>query len=364
MLPYWLFFLLPVLPALFSAPSMRFRRDGTRSTKLEPQWLFVLVFLTIIIGFRYRVGGDWANYFNYLYISVGMSLSDALSREDPAFWLINVISNRLGWGIAGVNLIGGLIFSTGLVVFCRSLPRPWLALAVAIPYMVIVVGMGYTRQAIALGLVSIGIVALGRKKNLTFLFWICLAATFHRSAVLLVPLVALTLTRNKYLIGLIVIVAFAMAYQLLLSDSIDHLLTVYTDANLLSSGALVRLLMNAVPAVLYLAFSRKFSLSHAEYRFWRLVSFIAIAMLVAYFVTPLSTALDRMALYFIPLQLFVFSHLPDAIGKYGGRNEPIVLAVLTYYACVLFVWLNYADHAYLWLPYQIDVWSLLNNPTP
>ena len=36
--------------------------------------------------------------------------------------------------------------------FVRRQPMPWLGLLVAIPYLVIVVGMGYSRQAIALGL--------------------------------------------------------------------------------------------------------------------------------------------------------------------------------------------------------------------
>lgn len=58
-----------------------------------------------------------------------------------------------------------------------------------------------------------------------------------------------------------------------------------------------------------------------------------------------------MALYFIPLQLFVFGQLPT-IAKSINVRTAIVLGILLYYALVQFVWLNFAAHAYAWLPYQ------------
>jgi hypothetical protein len=54
----------------------------------------------------------------------------------------------------------------------------------------------------------------------------------------------------------------------------------------------------------------------------------------------------------LPLQLVVFSHLPDVLGRRGGRNDAVVAGVVVYYAAVLFVWLNYAGHAFAWVPYQ------------
>ena len=76
-------------------------------------------------------------------------------------------------------------------------------------------------------------------------------------------------------------------------------------------------------------------------------------MFIAFFITDLSTALDRMALYFIPLQLVTFAYLPDAIGRPGGRNHSIIAVILLYYAAVMFVWLNFATHSKYWIPYQL-----------
>jgi hypothetical protein len=65
-------------------------------------------------------------------------------------------------------------------------------------------------------------------------------------------------------------------------------------------------------------------------------------------VVPSSTAIDRLALYIIPLQLAVLSRLPIAFNRSGSLR----LVIMAYSAGVLFVWLNFAKHAEYWLPYQ------------
>ena len=76
--------------------------------------------------------------------------------------LLNWFAGQNELGIWFVNTICGGIFSYGLIAFARSQPRPWLALAVAVPYLIIVVAMGYTRQAAAIGFVMLGLSALAK----------------------------------------------------------------------------------------------------------------------------------------------------------------------------------------------------------
>ena len=55
-----------------------------------------------------------------------------------------------------------------------------------------------------------------------------------------------------------------------------------------------------------------------------------------------------MSLYIMPLQLAVLSRVPLAIASpLTGR-----IAVVLYSALVQFVWLNFAQFASFWLPYQ------------
>ncbi len=247
MLPYWLMFMMPALAALATGLHAGFRKGGGSIVRVDPLWILVLIVLTVLIGWRFQVGGDWLAYIRYLNQAADMAISDISPGNDPGYWLVNIISAQLGWGVVGVNAICGLLFSIGLVFFCRHLPRPWLALAVAVPYMVIVVAMGYSRQGVALGLAMLGLVALGRGRIPTFVIWILLGATFHKTAVLLLPIAALTATKNRFLIGLIVLGASIIAYLVLLDDALERYADAYIDAEMQSAGAFIRLLMNVVP---------------------------------------------------------------------------------------------------------------------
>jgi hypothetical protein len=309
--------------------------------------------MTLLIGYRLEVGADWLPYLETFERAVGARLADVVEMGDPGYQLLNWISAELGLGVFAVNLMGGALFSVGLAVFCRTLPRPWLGLAVAVPYLVIVVGMGYSRQGIALGLAMLGIVALGREQTVSFVIWVALAATFHKSAVLLLPIAALTATRNRYWTAAWVAVATVVAYQLFLEDSVAALYVNYVDAQYESQGAFIRLLMNALPAAILLLWRRRFPLVDRDRRLWLWLAAISLGLLAMLLATSASTAVDRIALYMLPLQVMVFSHLPDAFGRSGRRNANAILAaVLLYYAVVLFVWLNFATHAFAWLPYR------------
>ena len=66
-----------------------------------------------------------------------------------------------------------------------------------------------------------------------------------------------------------------------------------------------------------------------------------------------STVVDRLALYLIPLQIFVLSRLPESFPNKGRANSQLVIAVIFYSCAIQFTWLSFADHAESWLPYQL-----------
>lgn len=356
MWPYWVLFIMAAIPAVMASPSSLTRPDGSRHLSIDGAWFAVIVTLTLAIGLRYKVGGDWLSYTYWLENSALYTPFEALSQSDPGYLLINILALNQNWGIAGVNLISGAIMATGLAFFCRSLPRPWLALAVSIPYLVIVVGMGYSRQAVALGFALLGYVAIGRHRYTWFVVWVLLGATFHKSAVLLLPIAALAATRNKYFSAIIVISGTYLGYAYLLRDYTEHLVATYINSDIQSSGAFIRLLMNAMPSILFLLFRKNFQLSDVEFKLWSILSFISISTFFLILAFPgASTPLDRMALYLIPIQLFVFSRLPDALPRFGESNLSVFIVI--YYTAVLFVWLNFAAYSSYWIPYRMSVFE-------
>jgi hypothetical protein len=308
----------------------------------------------MVIGFRYEVGGDWGSYSRYFF-NVKNLVFVAKVSQDPGFTALNLLSHHLNLGFSGVNIISAFVFSSGLVLFCRNLPRPWLALACAIPYLVIVVSMGYTRQSISLGLVMVGFVMLSRSRYKSFVVWVLVAALFHKSAVLMIPIAALSISKNRVLGILIICVGTFLGFMIFLIDLYADILRNYTDESMVSSGASIRLAMNALAGVLFLLYKGKYRIGLNEKKLWTVISFVSIGMLIAFFVSNISTALDRIALYFIPLQLISFAYLPDAIGRSDRLNQVIVAGILIYYAAVMFVWLNFGTHTGYWLPYKVGI---------
>jgi hypothetical protein len=360
MWPYWLMFLLPAFAALAQPRARPVNMSARRAFGLNGEWLLVLLLLTLLIGYRFEVGGDWENYLRNLQRMDYFGLGEAFSFGDPGYRLLEWLSVQLDWGIYGVNVIGGAIFAFGLVVFCRNLPRPWLALAVAVPYLVTVVAMGYTRQGIAIGVAMLALVALERRSVRTFVVLVFLAATFHKSAVLLLPIAALAATRKRVWTAVTVGAMTALGYWLFLDESVERLYTGYIEALYQSQGAQIRLWMNALPALVLLIWRKRFQMTLAQMRLWQWFAFISLGLLALFYLTPYSTAIDRMALYMLPLQLAVFSYVPEVFGgQRRARNTPFVLAVLAYYAAVLFVWLNFAAHSFAWIPYRfypLEAW--------
>jgi hypothetical protein len=333
---------------------------SVQSDKQFAEWWCLFVLLVLVIGLRHEVGGDWYAYTQLLDSYVDGSTLDKYGiQQDPIVAIFNVWAVESGLGIYLVNLLCAVFFSWGLLVFCREQPRPWLALTVAVPYLITVVAMGYTRQAVAIGVAMLGMVTLGRGNSLRFVFWIALAATFHKSAIILIPLAVLANTQRRFFTLVWIFASGCVLFVLLLQESLDSLVHGYIEAQYHSSGAAIRITMNALPGVLFLLYRKRFHLSPEQRSFWTWMALSSLLFLVLLKVSPSSTAVDRVALYWIPLQLFVLSRLPNALGRRDGRNVVWVYAVVAYSAAVLFVWLFYADTAFAWLPYRFYPWVWL-----
>lgn len=338
---YWLMFLIPVCATLIPG--------RLRPSHAWVPWTLLSVFFTVVMGLRHEVGGDWFNYLGHFDSVAYYSLPDILKHADPGYFLVNWLVSRAGGGVHYVNLICAAVTVVGTVVFSRAQPNPWLALLVAVPYMLLVVGMGYTRQAVALGFGLLGLAALSERRTRAFVLWVAIGATFHKSAVLLLPVAALAASRNRWLTTSIVAATSLLLYYLLLADSAEALWKNYVEADYESDGGLVRVMMNVIPAILLVLFRRKLVPDLAERKLWLWMAGFSFLCLPLVMIS--STAVDRVALYLIPIQLFVFSRIPRLATSVQVRT-PLVLAVIGYYAATLFVWLNYAVHASAWLPYR------------
>lgn len=343
MIVYWLLFAYFAFGAIISGPPGAIEKRGSV--------LFVVgaLLISLIVGLRFKVGGDWASY-QFIYDRAGeMTFSEALSIGDPAYQAVNWITYQLGARIWLANTVCAAIFAWGLSRFCRIQPSPWIAAAVAIPYMVIVIAMGYTRQAVALGLMMAGVAGFLRGDTVVrFAAYVAAAALFHKTAVVALPLVGLASERNRFVNVLIVAGASVLFYDAFLGDAMDHFVQNYVRTPYSSQGAMIRVSMNVLAAVSLWLGRRKFDFTGIERKVWNNFAIASLGSLALFTIMPSSTAIDRISLYLIPIQIAVFSRIPHLFkSKAVG-----IAAVLAYCFAVEFTWLNYAQFSSAWVPYS------------
>jgi len=346
MLTYWIMYFFAVFGAINSAG-----KTVVRSSKSV--WIFIGGFYIVLIGLRMS-GGDWYNYFRRFNQMEYLTLEEALKVKDVGYQFISYYTYHWDLGYFTLTMICAILSIVGLIIFLRKQPKAWLGLAVSVPYLMLVVYMGYMRQGVALGFVMWGIVYLQRGKFFHFIFFILLATTFHKSAIMMIAF-GIFSGKRGFLLKLIGIGAAGLGiWSAFLSVQAEVLWTNYVDTQMQSQGAMIRVLLNTFPAVLLLYFRKEWKHNFDDYRFWGMISLASLASI--FLVSFASTAVDRMALYFIPLQIVVFARLPFLARRHISPKTTTYLILLLYFL-ILFVWLNFAANVNFWLPYRNFLWS-------
>jgi len=360
LLVYWL--LLAALSLGTLIYQRRYRLDGDHNLAIDDQlrnnlgFAAILVAITLLIGFRYRVGGDW-NVYKFWFGEIGRLPFRLALKRSPDEWgytILNWVVARLGVQLWLVNLVCALPFMAGLAALCRDQPNPWLALLVATPLLVIVVGMGYTRQATALGFMLIGLVGISRGRAFWwFVVWTLVGSLFHESVLLFIPVVPLFLLRLSGFSLLLLAAAAAFGYLFVLPHTVEHYSRGYINQVYLAKGAIYRIAPNTITALIPLLFRRRFEGSRTELKIWRGFAYCALLIQIAYFEIASTVILDRISAYVLPLQVWVWSRLPTAFGQNRQPSLAVTALVIGYSALVLGLWLMFATHSRYWIPYRV-----------
>jgi hypothetical protein len=347
MLIYWLFMGFTCFMALLE--------QGTEKVnhRLNFIWAVYAVAIALFIGGRWKTGGDWGNYYVNLEPFYQLRLGEAAAQsKDVGFTFLSIIAAQFPTGMVVITMFSGIVMAIALTIFSLKQPRPWLCMAVAFPYLVVVCGMGYIRQGIAISFIMIGLTALENGRVSRYVWWVVTGALFHATALLMIPLGALISRQNRPLMIALVGGATLVAFRLLIEDRTDTLVNAYVDQSAESSGALVRAFMGALPAIVFLIFRKQFGLQGGFLLAWMALSVAAIATVPAVVLFPSSTVIDRLALYLLPVQCFIYSRIPDALAKTPQQRALYGLGILGLYAAVFFTFINFGDHARAWIPYR------------
>ena len=349
MLIYWLLFAYPAVLA-FAYPTGP-KPAGNSAGQTIALAGFV-VFYTLLAGLRWDVGGDWGNYVE-IYDEIALAtLGEALTITDPLFGLVNWVSAQFDLGVYFVNGVCSFMLVVGVARIVGSLREPWLAMLMAVPYLLIVVGLGYIRQGAAIGLLLLAMNAYDRGSLLRTAAYLLIGVGFHSTAIMVFPLFALSLAQRHKIMALILAVVSVYAYFGLVVPRLDKFNAGYLEAELESTGAATRVLMSFLPSVLLLLRWRHFGTTERVRPIWLTIAIANIIAMAALFLTPSSTAVDRAALYFSVAQLAMFGEFRNLI-PYSERMVSFVRILLFVLAALVqTVWLVYATNAEFWVPYK------------
>jgi hypothetical protein len=347
LLIYWSLFAILAIGALLS-------EEGKQSRLL----FFALASVPSIamIGSRWEIGPDWPAYLEIFTYTKLYSFRQSISHADPGFFGAMWVLHQFRAPFWVLNMICGIVFVSGLTAFARRQPNPWLAYLIAFPYLVLVVAMSAARQSVALGLMFFALNDFARGRLLRCFALLLVAALFHGSVLLIVPLCLLSYARNGVQRILLLMAAAAIGYYVL-RGAFDIYAVRYSSIRIQSGGVGYRLAMNAFPALLCLVFGRRLGLDEHSLRLWRNVSLCSLALVPLLVFLPSSTAIDRFLLYLFPLQFVILSRTPEIIASNREGSKPIRLALIAYVGLVQFVFLSLGTFARYYVPYQSILWT-------
>ena len=118
-----------------------------------------------------------------------------------------------------------------------------------------------------------------------------------------------------------------------------------------SSGVYIRLFMIVFPSILFLLLGRNLQLTKNQKILWKYISFYSLSLIPLLIISPSTTIIDRLTLYALPINTFALSNLPE-LKLANLRRKYINLSVVLMSFLIQYVWLNFADNASSWYPYQ------------
>ena len=172
MLLYWSLFSIPALIALSLI--------WLNLASIQVLLLFYAVVVVVFLGCALR--SATVSVFENMARFEVMDWKLIFLFGDPAYTAINKLASFLGFGLWFPNVVCAAIAMIGIVSFSLKMPNPWMAIAVAAPYVIIVLIVNYTRQAAAFGFEMLALVALYKGNIKKFYVLVFMAAAFHKTA--------------------------------------------------------------------------------------------------------------------------------------------------------------------------------------
>lgn len=319
--------------------------------------IIILIVLSLFIGLRFRVGGDWGSY-ELIYLEVSSrNLSSIFDTNDKFFYLLNYFVSLLNLkkGFILINLLISIFIFVSFYKFITFNNLNLTAFLVFFPFTVIIL-MGYTRQSVILGFLYLIFSMDVSKNKLKLIIFSVISFFFHFTGILLLLLIfsnikKIYFQKNYYIkIFLFLILLSILIYYLNLSTD-KYISKFFYFMNFFNSPiSMVRNFPIFVGCFIFLIFRKYFKFNLLNYNIYLYISFFGV---VIYFLTIfLGSIADRLMIFFLPLTIVVFSKLLEYFNSNKSKFIYLISLNITL-AFFLFTWLFFSNSGESWLPYNI-----------
>ena len=315
-------------------------------------WIFTTFYLSVFIGLRYEVGGDWSIYLNFFdeYNQLfNINLLSTFLDHGLFYVIINKISYYIGSGYIGVNFICAIIFMTALSSFLYSSKNRWLGMLVSFPIIIVILGMGYTRQGLAFAFSLLLLKSLENNRLYLSFIYLILAILSHQTALMLLSFFIFYFWYHKKYSDLIKLIIIPIFFGFIFWDKLAHLLYFYVGSgqHMTAFGSIPRASLIIIIAVLFLFFRKKhvYMTKYQIYIFtW--IAYLIIVIAPFSFVSTITT--DRLLFYLYSLKVaFIsFANLEDK------KINAVVFFIISIYVFYLAVWMHFGHNSSSWVPYN------------
>lgn len=352
-----------MIPYLLSFGFLSFNALNNRKISLFT-YILILVIFTILIGLRFEIGPDWVLYSKMMERAKDLNLSEIFFEVEPGFAFFNWIGAQLD-AIYLVNSLSALIFLTGLISYAKKQTYPWLSLTIAFPILIVMVGMGLTRQSIALGIEFFSLVAMDERKYIKSLIILLAASLFHISSIFLFVLYAPQVLKNIFRPKLIIVlVPIFSIFIVLFLDNIEYVINAYFDVYIINkhnlnfsynlSSVILKILPTVFASVILIFNKFKFfALSNKEnVHLYERMAYLVLILFSYLILRPQNTIfIDRFAIYLYPLTIYVFNKTIDFKFFNISRFDYHLIYISGAFLYTT-IWLFFAYHRYDFVPYK------------
>jgi hypothetical protein len=274
--------------------------------------LWWTAFFLPFIGLRRWVGCDYGGYL-YIWNST-LYGGEPWYPHEPGFALLLWSVQQLGLDYSTLNLIAAVFFLFGLIRFAFREPNPLAVLALSFPIMIVHLGMSAMRQAIALAFVMLAYRCAVEGRNILFAIFILIAGSFHYTALVFLPALALAFQRRSPLLLGALCVFWIAGVAYLGPQTVEvyrsRYLETVSGSEPTAAGGILRAAAVSAAGVIFFSYAQKR---------WRrvfpqdfvIVRYLAAATLLLVPLTALSSVVgDRIGYYLMPAQVVIFARLP------------------------------------------------------